>query len=294
MSMNKYIATPTRTKEILGKYKFFFKKSLGQNFIIDATILENIIEHTGINKKSGVIEIGPGIGALTEQLGLHAEKVLAFEIDQRLLPILEDTLGQYDNIQLIHKDILQADVMASIKENFSDDQDVHIVANLPYYITTPILTKLLQEKLPVDSITVMIQKEVAERMAAKPSTKSYGSLTLAIQYYTTAEVVMHVPKQVFMPQPNVDSAVLRLTLRDKPPVYVANEDYFFSMVQACFSQRRKTLRNNLTNYFSGKYDKETVSTMLEDTGIDGMRRGESLTMEEFATLANFFYQANQD
>lgn len=292
--MNKYIATPTRTKEILGKYKFFFKKSLGQNFIIDATILENIIEHTGINKKSGVIEIGPGIGALTEQLGLHAEKVLAFEIDQRLLPILEDTLGQYDNIQLIHKDILQADVMASIKENFSDDQDVHIVANLPYYITTPILTKLLQEKLPVDSITVMIQKEVAERMAAKPSTKSYGSLTLAIQYYTTAEVVMHVPKQVFMPQPNVDSAVLRLTLRDKPPVYVANEDYFFSMVQACFSQRRKTLRNNLTNYFSGKYDKETVSTMLEDTGIDGMRRGESLTMEEFATLANSFYQANQD
>lgn len=294
MSMNKYIATPTRTKEILGKYKFFFKKSLGQNFIIDATILENIIEHTGINKKSGVIEIGPGIGALTEQLGLHAEKVLAFEIDQRLLPILEDTLGQYDNIQLIHKDILQADVMASIKENFSDDQDVHIVANLPYYITTPILTKLLQEKLPVDSITVMIQKEVAERMAAKPSTKSYGSLTLAIQYYTAAEVVMHVPKQVFMPQPNVDSAVLRLTLRDKPPVYVANEDYFFSMVQACFSQRRKTLRNNLTNYFSGKYDKETVSTMLEDTGIDGMRRGESLTMEEFATLANSFYQANQD
>lgn len=292
--MNKYIATPTRTKEILGKYKFFFKKSLGQNFIIDATILENIIEHTGINKKSGVIEIGPGIGALTEQLGLHAEKVLAFEIDQRLLPILEDTLGQYDNIQLIHKDILQADVMASIKENFSDDQDVHIVANLPYYITTPILTKLLQEKLPVDSITVMIQKEVAERMAAKPSTKSYGSLTLAIQYYTAAEVVMHVPKQVFMPQPNVDSAVLRLTLRDKPPVYVANEDYFFSMVQACFSQRRKTLRNNLTNYFSGKYDKETVSTMLEDTGIDGMRRGESLTMEEFATLANSFYQANQD
>lgn len=293
MSSNKYIATPTRTKEILDKYKFFFKKSLGQNFIIDANILENIIGHTEIDKDSGVIEIGPGIGALTEQLGLHAKKVLAFEIDQRLLPILEDTLDQYDNIQLIHQDILQADVKASIMENFNVDQDIHIVANLPYYITTPILTKLLEEKLPVESITVMIQKEVAERMAAKPSTKSYGSLTIAIQYYTTAEVVMHVPKSVFMPQPNVDSAVLKLTLREEPPVYVADEGYFFAMVKACFSQRRKTLRNNLTNYLNEKYDKETISTMLKNIGIDGTRRGESLTMEEFATLANSFYQAKQ-
>ncbi|ASN03749.1 16S rRNA (adenine(1518)-N(6)/adenine(1519)-N(6))-dimethyltransferase RsmA [Virgibacillus necropolis] len=294
MSTNKYIATPKRTKEILTKYKFFFKKSLGQNFIIDANILENIINHTGINKDSGVIEIGPGIGALTEQLGRHAKNVLAFEIDQRLIPILEDSLDQYDNIRFIHQDILQADVKTSIKDNFNDDQDVHIVANLPYYITTPILTKLLQENLPVESITVMIQKEVAERMAAKPSTKSYGSLTIAIQYYTTAEVVMHVPKRVFMPQPNVDSAVLKLTIREKPPVYVADENYFFSMVQACFSQRRKTLRNNLTNYLSSEYDKETISTMLDNIGINGMRRGESLTMEEFATLANSFYQAKHN
>lgn len=293
MSKIKYIATPTRTKEILAKYKFFFKKSLGQNFIIDANILANIIEHAGITKDSGVIEIGPGIGALTEQLGLHAKKVLAYEIDQRLIPILTDTLVQYDNIEFMHQDILEADVKASIEKNFSDYPDVHIVANLPYYITTPILTKLLQEKLPVDSITVMIQKEVAERMAAKPSTKSYGSLTIAIQYYTTAEVVMHVPKGVFMPQPNVDSAVLKLTIREEPPVYVADEKYFFSMVQACFSQRRKTLRNNLTNYLSETYDKETISTMLNEVGIDGMRRGESLTMEEFAALANFFYQAKQ-
>ncbi|WP_404450795.1 16S rRNA (adenine(1518)-N(6)/adenine(1519)-N(6))-dimethyltransferase RsmA [Virgibacillus necropolis] len=293
MSANNYIATPKRTKEILANYKFFFKKSLGQNFIIDANILKNIIDHTGIDKDSGVIEIGPGIGALTEQLGLHAKKVLAFEIDQRLLPILGDTLDQYENIQFIHQDILQADVKASIRDNFSEDQDVHIVANLPYYITTPILTKLLQEKLPVESITVMIQKEVAERMAAKPSTKAYGSLTIAIQYYTMAEVVMHVPKSVFMPQPNVDSAVLKLTIREKPPVYVANEKYFFSMVQACFSQRRKTLRNNLTNYLSGEYDKETISMMLDNIGIDGMRRGESLNMEEFATLANTFYEAKQ-
>ncbi|ASK61720.1 16S rRNA (adenine(1518)-N(6)/adenine(1519)-N(6))-dimethyltransferase [Virgibacillus phasianinus] len=290
----KYIATPTRTKEILTKYKFFFKKSLGQNFIIDANVLENIIDRAGIDKQSGVIEIGPGIGALTEQLGIHAKNVLAFEIDQRLFPILEDTLVQYDNIKLIHQDILQADVHASIEDSFSPDQDVHIVANLPYYITTPILTKLLQEKLPVDSITVMIQKEVAERMAAKPSTKSYGSLTIAIQYYTTAQVVMHVPKRVFMPQPNVDSAVLKLTLRDEPPVYVADESYFFSMVQACFSQRRKTLRNNLTSYLKNAYDKETISTMLAEIGIDGMRRGESLTMDEFAKLANSFYQAGRN
>lgn len=291
MSTVKYIATPSRTKEILAKNKFFFKKSLGQNFIIDANVLENIIERAGIDQNSGVIEIGPGIGALTEQLGRHANKVLAFEIDQRLLPILKDTLGEYNNITLIHQDILEANLREAIKENFANDQEVHIVANLPYYITTPILTKLLEEKLPVESITVMIQKEVAARMAAKPSTKSYGSLTIAIQYYTTAEVVLDVPKSVFMPQPNVDSAVLKLTLREEAPVFVENEAYFFSMVQACFSQRRKTLRNNLTNYLSEEYDKETISVMLDNIGIDGMRRGESLTMEEFALLANSFYRA---
>lgn len=291
MSTNKYIATPSRTKEILAKYKFFFKKSLGQNFIIDANILENIIEQAGINQDSGVIEIGPGIGALTEQLGRHADQVVAFEIDQRLLPILDDTLSQYDNIMMIHQDILEADVSETIRKNFSREQDVHIVANLPYYITTPILTKLLEEKLPVESITVMIQKEVAARMAAKPSTKSYGSLTIAIQYYTTAEIVMQVPKGVFMPQPNVDSAVLQLSIRKNAPVFVENEAYFFSMVKACFSQRRKTLRNNLTNYLSEQYDKETITVMLDNIGIDGTRRGESLTMEEFANLANAFYQA---
>ena len=294
MNKNKYIATPSRTKEILAKHKFFFKKSLGQNFIIDANILENIIERVGIGQNSGVIEIGPGIGALTEQLGRHANKVVAFEIDQRLLPILAEELSQYNNIQFIHQDILEANVGEAIRENFTSDQEVHIVANLPYYITTPILTKLLEEKLPVENITVMIQKEVAARMAAKPSTKSYGSLTIAIQYYTTAEVVMQVPKGVFMPQPNVDSSVLKLTLREEPPVYVENEAYFFSMVQACFSQRRKTLRNNLTNYLSGEYNKEMISVMLDNIGIDGTRRGESLTMEEFSTLANYFYQAKQN
>ncbi|MFD2045583.1 16S rRNA (adenine(1518)-N(6)/adenine(1519)-N(6))-dimethyltransferase RsmA [Ornithinibacillus salinisoli] len=290
MNTNRYIATPIRTKEILNKYKFTFKKSLGQNFLIDVNILKNIIKHAGINKETGAIEIGPGIGALTEQLAVHADNVVAYEIDQRLLPILDDTLQGYSNVRVIHEDILKANVHEMIKEQFEPEQPVHIVANLPYYITTPILMKLLREKLPVSSLTVMIQKEVADRMAAKPNSKSYGSLTIAIQYYTHAEVVMNVPKSVFMPQPNVDSSILKLTTREKPPVHVDNEDYFFPIVQACFAQRRKTLRNNLTSHFKDVYDKGEITTILNEIGIDGTRRGESLTMEEFAILANSFYK----
>ncbi|MEC5426010.1 16S rRNA (adenine(1518)-N(6)/adenine(1519)-N(6))-dimethyltransferase RsmA [Virgibacillus sp. C22-A2] len=290
MTSKKLIATPTRTKEILKKYKFAFKKSLGQNFLTDVNILENIISHTGIDKTSGAIEIGPGIGALTEQLAIHADKVVAYEIDQRLLPILKDTLQDYSNVEVIHQDILEADVREAIKTNFNPDQPIHIVANLPYYITTPILMKLVRENLPVDSLTVMIQKEVAERMAAKPNSKSYGSLTIAVQYYTHAKVVMNVPKSVFMPQPNVDSSILKLVVRDKPPVQVEDEAFFFKIVKASFAQRRKTLRNNLTSHFNEIYDKEMISQKLEELGIDGTRRGESLDMEEFAILANGFHQ----
>lgn len=288
----KAIATPTRTKEILAKYKFSFKKSLGQNFLVDVNILENIIKQAGIDKTSGVIEVGPGIGALTEQLAIYAEKVVAFEIDQRLFPILADTLNDYPNVELIHQDILQADVAKAIEANFNPGQPIHIVANLPYYITTPILMKLLRERLSVASLTVMIQKEVAARMAAKPNTKSYGSLTIAVQYYTKAAVVMQVPRSVFMPQPNVDSSILRLVTRENPPVHVEDEDFFFKLVKACFAQRRKTLRNNLTSFYKEKYDKEVITEVLDRIGIDGMRRGESLTMEEFALLANTFYKEN--
>ncbi|MFC2948819.1 16S rRNA (adenine(1518)-N(6)/adenine(1519)-N(6))-dimethyltransferase RsmA [Virgibacillus sediminis] len=291
--MPKYIATPNRTKEILAKYKFAFKKSLGQNFLVDANVLENIIGHAGIDKHSGTIEVGPGIGALTEQLAIHSDKVVAFEIDQRLLPILKDTLGEYSNITIVHQDILEADVHSVISKNFTPGQPIHIVANLPYYITTPILMKLLREDLPVESLTIMIQKEVAERMAAAPNSKSYGSLSIAVQYYTHADVVMNVPKSVFMPQPNVDSSILRLVKREHPPVQVEDEDYFFSIVQASFAQRRKTLRNNLTRHFEDIYDKGTVSEILEEINIDGTRRGESLNMEEFAQLANAFYQREQ-
>ncbi|KKE77581.1 16S rRNA (adenine(1518)-N(6)/adenine(1519)-N(6))-dimethyltransferase RsmA [Bacilli bacterium] len=286
--MSNYIATPSRTKEILNKYKFTFKKSLGQNFLVDVNILQNIVKHAGIDKDAGAIEIGPGIGALTEQLAIHADKVVAFEIDQRLLPILKDTLGDYSNINLIHQDILEANVKEVIKENFAPDQKVHVVANLPYYITTPILMKLIQDKLPVSSITVMIQKEVAERMAAEPNTKSYGSLTIALQYYTEAEVVMVVPKTVFMPQPNVDSAILKLNLREKPPVHVQDEDFFFDIIKASFAQRRKTLQNNLKSFFKDKYDKDMITDILLQSGIDAKRRGESLSIEEFAHLANTF------
>ncbi|GGJ89230.1 ribosomal RNA small subunit methyltransferase A [Lentibacillus kapialis] len=287
--MAKWIATPKRTKEILGAHGFSFKKSLGQNFIIDVNILNNIIQKAGIDKQSGVIEVGPGIGALTEQLAFYTDKVIAYEIDQRLLPILQDALAPYDNIQIIHQDILEADLSAMVQNQFKSDQPIHVIANLPYYITTPILMKLLREHLPVTRFTVMIQKEVAERMAAKPNNKKYGSLSIAVQYYTRAEVVMNVPKSVFMPPPNVDSSVLKLTKRESPPVQVTDESFFFAIVQACFAQRRKTLRNNLIRHFKASLGSETTADGLKQAGIDGTRRGESLNMKEFAVLANTFH-----
>ncbi|WP_077303875.1 16S rRNA (adenine(1518)-N(6)/adenine(1519)-N(6))-dimethyltransferase RsmA [Terribacillus halophilus] len=287
MTNERHIATPTRTKELLQKYNFSFKKSLGQNFLIDTNILRNIIHHAGVTKESGAIEIGPGMGALTEQLAIAAKKVLAFEIDQRLLPILEDTLSPYDNVQIRNEDILKADVQKELQQYFGD-QEVKIVANLPYYITTPILMNLLTRELPISSITVMIQKEVADRMAASPNSKSYGSLSLAVQYYTEAAVVMTVPKTAFMPQPNVDSAVLHLELRKEAPVAVEDEKFFFELIQASFAQRRKTLRNNLNRHFSAKFSKEQLEDIMNEAGIDGTRRGESLAMDEFAALANTF------
>ncbi len=288
--MKHYIATPTRTKAILNKYKFTFKKSLGQNFLVDVNILQNIVHHAGVSSSSGVIEIGPGIGALTEQLAIHAEKVVAFEIDQRLLPVLQDTLHPYKNVEIIHEDILKADVKSAIEKHFHPGQEIRVVANLPYYITTPILMKLLEEKLPVKSITVMIQKEVAARMAAKPGTKDYGSLSVAVQYYTESEVAMTVPRTVFMPPPNVDSAILHLQMRPSPPVHVKNEKLFFQLVRASFMQRRKTLMNNLKSYFKDVYDKQLLEDILKRAEIDGTRRGETLNLEEFASLANVLYE----
>lgn len=288
MVNDKAIATPFRTKEILNKYGFSFKKSLGQNFIIDTNILTNILKAAGVTEDVGVIEIGPGIGALTEQIAKQAERVVAFELDQRLDPILKDTLKPYTNVNIIFQDVLKADLKEVMNERFEQNQQVKVVANLPYYVTTPILMRLLMSNLSIESITVMMQKEVADRMAAKPNTKSYGSLSIAVQYYTEAHVALHVPKTVFMPQPNVDSAVLHLQLREQPLVEVTDESFFFNLVQASFAQRRKTLRNNLARHFKDKLTKESLEEKLNSIGIDGRRRAESLTIEEFAQLANGF------
>jgi 16S rRNA (adenine1518-N6/adenine1519-N6)-dimethyltransferase len=286
--MHKDIATPKRTKEILEKYGFSFKKSLGQNFLIDPNILNNIVKAADLTGESGVIEIGPGIGALTEQSAKTADRVLAFEIDQRLIPILKETLAPYPHVKIVNEDVLKTDLHSEIGQFFSEGQDVAVVANLPYYVTTPILMKLLEEKLPVRVIVVMLQKEVAERIAAEPGSKSYGSLSIAAQYYAEAETVFTVPKTVFVPQPNVDSAILRLTRRNKPPVEVSDETFFFKLVQAAFVQRRKTLLNNLSKFFIEELDKNTVQSDLESLDIDPKRRAESLSIKEFASLANHF------
>lgn len=290
--MNKDIATPIRTKEILKKYGFSFKKSLGQNFLIDTNILNRIVDFAELTVDSGAIEIGPGIGALTQQLAKRSKKVTAFEIDQRLLPILADTLSPYDNVKIIHEDILKANVAQVIAEEFTDNQDLMVVANLPYYVTTPIILKLLSENLPIRGIVCMLQKEVADRIAAKPGTKEYGSLSIAIQYYTMAETVMIVPKTVFMPQPNVDSAVIRLIKREKPIVEVRDEEFLFTVTRASFAQRRKTILNNLSSQLpDGKVKKEQIIEALEQTGIDPTRRGETLTIEEFGRLSDALLDA---
>lgn len=285
--MTKDIATPGRTREILEKYGFSFKKSLGQNFLIDTNILRRIVDFAELSNDTGVIEIGPGIGALTEQLARRAQKVVAFEIDQRLLPILSDTLSPYPNVRIIHQDILKADIRRVMDKEFTEAHDIMVVANLPYYVTTPIIMKLLEDHLPIRGIVVMLQKEVAGRISAQPGTKDYGSLSIAIQYYTEAETVMTVPRTVFMPQPNVDSAVIRLTKREKPAVDVVDESFFFQVVRASFSQRRKTILNNLTSQLpDGKQRKEAIERILTELQIDPRRRGETLTLAEFAALSN--------
>lgn len=286
--MNKDIATPLRTKAILDKYGFSFKKSLGQNFLIDTNILNRIVDHAHLTDEDGVIEIGPGIGALTEQLAKRAKKVVAFEIDQRLLPILADTLSPYPNVKVIHEDILKANVSEVIASELHDVSNIMVVANLPYYVTTPIIMKLLQDHLPINGIVCMLQKEVADRMSAIPSTKDYGSLTIAVQYHTEAETVMTVPRTVFTPQPNVDSAVIRLIKRKEPIVNVKSEEFFFEIVKASFAQRRKTILNNLTSHFD-KEHKQEIETSLQNAGIDARRRGETLTTEEFANLSDALF-----
>ncbi|MBF2481805.1 16S rRNA (adenine(1518)-N(6)/adenine(1519)-N(6))-dimethyltransferase RsmA [Listeria seeligeri] len=287
--MSKDIATPGKTTEILKKYGFLLKKSLGQNFLIDSNILTRITDTAEITKETNVIEIGPGIGALTEQLAKTANEVVAFEIDQRLLPILDDTLSAYNNVKVVHGDVLKADVEEVIASQFTKPElPLKIVANLPYYVTTPIILKLLHDNIPADSMTFMLQKEVADRISAVPSTKSYGSLTIAIQFYMEAELAFIVPKTVFMPQPNVDSAVIYLKRRKEPLAQVNDEAFFFEVTRASFAQRRKTLWNNLASKFPElKARKDELVEGLNGIGIDLIRRGETLDIPEFAKLSNF-------
>jgi 16S rRNA (adenine1518-N6/adenine1519-N6)-dimethyltransferase len=280
------VATPKRTKEIIQKYGFSLKKSLGQNFLIDQNILTKIVSAADLNAEKGALEIGPGIGALTQQLAKAAGVVVAVEIDRRLLPILQETLEPFPNASVVHGDVLKLDLRALFQERFSGLSGVSVVANLPYYITTPIIMKLLEDKLPLENIVVMIQKEVADRMAAKPGGKDYGSLSIAVQYYCEPEVVTIVPHTVFIPQPNVDSAVIKMKLRKNPPVQVDDEAFFFEVVQAAFVQRRKTLYNNLGAKFFRKENKSELEQLLQSCGIDPSRRGETLSMEEYARLSN--------
>ncbi|PIC75739.1 16S rRNA (adenine(1518)-N(6)/adenine(1519)-N(6))-dimethyltransferase [Sporosarcina sp. P19] len=288
--MYKDIATPVRTKEILQKHGFSFKKSLGQNFLVDSNVLHNIVSCAAITKDTGVIEVGPGIGALTEHLARQAGKVVAFEIDDRLLPVLEDTMSPYPNVTVIHQDVLKADIHQVIEEQFANYEDIVVVANLPYYITTPIIMKFLMEKARVSQLVIMMQKEVADRITAVPSTKAYGSLSIAVQYYMDAEVSMIVPKTVFIPQPNVESAVLSLTRREEPHAPVADEDFLFTVTQGSFLHRRKTLWNNLQSSLpEGQEKKELIQQAFVQSGIDPIRRGETLSIPEFIKLANALY-----
>ncbi len=280
------VATPKKTKEIIQAYGLALKKSLGQNFLTDQNILRKIVAAAELDATKGALEIGPGIGALTQQLAKAAGKVVAVEIDGRLIPVLEDVLRHNGHVAIVHGDILRMDLARLFREYFHGIGKVSVVANLPYYVTTPIIMKLLEEKLPLEHIVVMIQKEVAERMAAKPGGKEYGSLSIAVQYYCETELVAFVPRTVFIPQPNVDSAVIKLKLRDKPPVRVDDERMFFETVQACFAQRRKTIYNNLLSRFFDKQSKERLSELLQSCGIDPSRRGETLSLEEYARLSN--------
>ncbi|MFV9511741.1 16S rRNA (adenine(1518)-N(6)/adenine(1519)-N(6))-dimethyltransferase RsmA [Tepidibacillus sp. LV47] len=280
------ISTPTKTMEILKKYGFHFKKSLGQNFLIEPTILDKIVRIAAIDESVGVIEIGPGIGALTQKLAEKAGKVVAIEIDQRLIPILQETLSTYGNIKLIHGDVLKLSLKELILHQLKGFQTIKVVANLPYYITTPIIMSLLEEKLHIDSITVMIQKEVAERIQAKPGSKDYGTLTLAVHYYAEAKIIFYVPKTVFVPNPNVDSAIIQLKIRKHPPVQVEDEEFFFRVIKASFANRRKTILNNLIHNLIGKGQKEQLKIFLRSIDIDPNRRAETLDIKEYAKLSN--------
>lgn len=288
---NKRLYSPAVVKEIIEKHGFKFSKSLGQNFLIDGNIIDRIIERADIKERDGIIEIGPGIGTLTQKLCEKAGRVVAIELDDNLLPILEETLGAYNNVEVIHGDVLKVDLKQIIEEKLALEK-VKVVANLPYYITTPIIMKLLEENLSIDKIVVMVQKEVAFRMKAAPGSKDYGALSVAVQYYSKPEIIVDVPKNVFMPRPNVDSAVIMLDVYKEPVIKVKDEKMFFNVVKAAFGKRRKTLLNALSSSIDLK--KERIEEILKECGVDPMRRGETLTIREFALVADEIYEETKN
>ncbi|WP_311163924.1 16S rRNA (adenine(1518)-N(6)/adenine(1519)-N(6))-dimethyltransferase RsmA [Streptococcus cristatus] len=281
------IADYSVTRAILERHGFTFKKSFGQNFLTDTNILQKIVDTAEIDKRVNVIEIGPGIGALTEFLAESAAEVMAFEIDERLVPILADTLRDFDNVTVVNQDILKVDLAQYIAEFKNPDLPIKVVANLPYYITTPILMHLIESGIPFSEFVVMMQREVADRISAQPNTKAYGSLSIAVQYYMTAKVAFIVPRTVFVPAPNVDSAILKMVRRDQPAVEVQDEKFFFKVSKASFVHRRKTLWNNLTSHFGKSEEtKAKLTAALEQAELSPSVRGEALTLADFARLAD--------
>ena len=280
-----YLGNPKYTIEVLQKYHFVFQKRFGQNFLIDEHVLEKIIDSSGITKDDFILEIGPGIGTMTQYLAEAAREVAAVEIDSSLIPILKDTLKEWDNVTVINNDILKTDIKKIANEK-NGGKPVKVVANLPYYITTPIIMGLFESGAPIDNITVMVQKEVADRMQVGPGSKDYGALSLAVQYYAEPYIVANVPPNCFIPRPNVGSAVIRLTRHAKPPVEVKDKDLMFRLIRASFNQRRKTLQNGLSNAQDLSFSKEEIAAAIESLGLSPSVRGETLTLAQFAALSD--------
>ena len=282
------LGNPKNTIEIIQKYEFMFQKKLGQNFLIDAHVLEKIISAAGITKNDCVLEIGPGIGTMTQYLAENAGHVVAVEIDRNLIPILKETLADYDNVTVINEDILRVDIKA-LAEEYNGGKPIKVVANLPYYITTPIIMGLFESGVPIDNITVMVQKEVADRMKEGPGSKDYGALSLAVQYYAEPEIVANVPPNCFIPRPNVGSAVIRLTRHKEMPVEVKDPALMFKIIRASFNQRRKTLQNSLSHDPQLGISKEVVARILEEMGLSATIRGEALSLQQFAQFSDLVF-----
>ena len=284
------LSNPQRTIEVIKKYEFCFQKKFGQNFLIDGHVLDKIIAGAGVTKDDMVLEIGPGIGTMTQYLAEAAGKVVAVEIDRNLLPILQETLADYDNVKVIHADVLSLDLEKLVQEE-NGGRPIKVVANLPYYITTPIIMALFEQHVPLANVTVMVQKEVADRMKSGPGSKDYGALSLAVQYYAEPYIVANVPCNCFMPRPNVDSAVIRLTRYEEPPVQVKDEKMLFKIIRASFNQRRKTLQNGLNNSSELNFTKDQIAAAIAEAGFSPSVRGEALTLEQFAKLTDILLKA---